>query len=222
MEIQPDPKAPLRTFLESTGTIFEAASYRRGARIFSQGDDARDVFHIEHGRAWLAVTTANGKEAICDLVETGSFMGEEVLAGQTIRSHTATAMIATEVLVLEREAMVRLLRTQPEAAGRFTTHTLERTIRLQTELADQLLYCCEERLAHTLLMLAGCDARHRCSCALPQVSQEVIAEMVGTTRSRVSLFMTRFRKSGLLHKENGVLHVNGELLHRVHCERRAM
>jgi CRP-like cAMP-binding protein len=219
MEPQPDLTQPLRAVLESTGTSFETATYRQGSRIFSQGDDARNVLHLEHGRVWLAVTTPNGKEAICDLVDSGSFIGEEILAGQTTRPHTATAMLATEVLILAREHMVRLLRTEPAVAGSFIKHSLDRSIRLQTELADQLLYPCEERLAHTLLMLAGCDARHRSSCALPRVSQEMIAEMVGTTRSRVSLFMTRFKKSGLLREENGVLHINGPLLRRVHHER---
>ncbi len=222
MEMPTDPRPPLRALLESTGTRFETASYRRRDRIFSQGDDAGSVLHIEQGRAWLAVTTASGKEAICDLVEGGCFIGEEVLAGQRIRPHTATAMTATEVVVVRREDMVQLLRTQPTVAGRFMMHALERSIRLQTELVEQLLCSSEERLAHTLLMLAGCDARHPCSCELPRISQEFIAEMVGTTRSRVNHFMTGFRKSGAIREENGVLHVNGRLLRRINHEHRAM
>lgn len=222
MDVQPDLKLPLRALLESTGTRFGVARYGRGAKIFCQGDDARTVLHVEQGRAWLAVTTPSGKEGICDVVGPGGFLGEEVLANQRTRPHTATAMIATDVLVVARVDMVRLLHTQPEVSEHLIAHALERSIRLQNELADQLLCTSEERLAHTLLMLASCDERHPCSCALPPVSQEVIAEMVGTTRSRINFFMARFRKSGLLRKENGVIHVNGRLMRRIDHDHHAM
>jgi CRP-like cAMP-binding protein len=221
MESQPDLKQPWRALLASTGTRFDVASYRPGARIFSQGDDARSVLHVEQGRVWLTLTTAGGKERICGMVEPGGLLGDEALAGQTTRPHSATAMIATTVLVIAKEALVPLLHTHPAITGRFISQEIERSIELQIELAEQLLYSCEERVAHTLLKLAGCDA-YRCnSCALPRVSQEVIAEMVGTTRSRVNLFMNRFKKSGMLRKENGVMHVNARLLRRVHHEHHA-
>lgn len=216
MQNLPDRRSPVRAVLESTGTHFSVARYARDTPIFSQGDEAGSVLHIESGRAWLAVTTEAGKEAICGLAEADTFIGEAVLAGQTIRPHTATAMIATEVLVIAKDHMTQLLRTQPTLAARFIAHVLERSIRLETDLVDQLLCSSEERLARTLMMLAGCDARHPCSCPLPHISQEVIAEMVGTTRSRVNLFMCKFKKSGLIHTEAGVLHVDGRLLRRLH------
>jgi CRP-like cAMP-binding protein len=221
MQTQPDLKQPLRALLESTGTSFDVVKYRQGARIFSQGDDARSILQLEQGRVWLAVTTPGGKEAICGIVEPGGLIGDEVLAGQTSRPHSATAMVATTVLVIAKEALMPLLRTHPIITGKFISQVLERSIELQTELVEQLLYTCEERVAHTLLKLAGCDARRCGVCALPRVSQEVIAEMVGTTRSRVNLFMNRFKRSGLLRKENGVLHVDGRLMRRVHHEHHA-
>ena len=203
-------KRPLnmRSLLESAGTHFNTARYPRRATLFSQGDACESVMYIEKGRVWLAVTTSGGKEAICGLLEAGAFLGEEVLCGDVVRRQTATAMTATEVLVVAKADMIRLLRTQPAIADRFIAHIIARNARLESDLADQLLYSSEQRLEHVLLLLAGCDERRPCRCVLPDVSQEMIAEMVGTTRSRVNLFMGRLKKRGFIEETGGVLEVH--------------
>ena len=198
----------VRSLLESTGTPFTIARYPRRAALYFQGDACDSVMHIEKGRVWLAVTTPGGKEAICGLLTAGAFLGEEVLGGQVVRRHTATAMTATEVLVVAKAHVSQLLHTQRAFADRLIAHILERQTRLEADLTNQLLSSTEQRLAHTLLALAGCDERCPCRCALPDVSQEIIAEMVGTTRSHVNVFMGKFKKSGLIDEDDGVLHVN--------------
>ena len=202
----------VRSLLESTGTTFASARYPRQAVLFRQGDACESVMYIEKGRVWLAVTTPGGKEAICGLLAAGAFLGEEVLGGYTFRRQTATAMTETEVLVVAKADMSRLLRTQPAIADRFTAYIIARKARLELDLTDQLLYSSEQRLAHTLLLLAGCDARQCSRCVLPDVSQEIIAEMVGTTRSRVNLFMGRFKKLGFVEEIDGVLQIHPSLL----------
>lgn len=205
----------VRALLESTGTPFTAARYPPRAVIFSQGDACDSVLHIESGRVCLVVIAPSGKEAICGLLGAGAFLGEEVLGGQVVRRQTATAMTATEVLVVAKAPMIQLLRTQQTVSERFIAHMLARAIRLETDLTDQLLYSSEQRLAHTLLVLAGCHERRPCRYALPDVSQEILAEMVGTTRARVNVFMGRFKKLGFVEQNSGVLQVNPSLLHVV-------
>jgi CRP-like cAMP-binding protein len=197
-----------RALLESSETPFEIAEYPPRAPIFLQGDPCDTVMHIETGRVWLAVTAPSGKEAICDLLDTGAFLGEEALAGVAERRHSASAVTHTQVLAVPKEEMVRLLYTQRRAMSRFSSHLLARNIRLEAGLADQLLYTSEERLAHTLLWLAHCDDRGHCKCPLPRLSQAVIAEMVGTTRSRVNSFMNKFKKLGFIEECRGVIHIN--------------
>jgi len=198
----------VRTLLESTGTPFTIARYPRRAALFRQGDPCDSVMHIETGRVWLSVTTPGGREAICGLSAAGAFLGEEALRGDAVRRHSAIAMTPTEVLVIAKEQVTRLLRTYPAFADRLIAHTLARNLRLEADLTDQLLYSSEERLAHTLLVLAGCDERRPCKCTLPDISQEIIAEMVGTTRARVSVFMSKFKKLGFIEENGGVLQVN--------------
>ena len=206
----------VRALLESTGTPFAVAGYEQRAVIFSQGDPCDSVMHIEKGRVRLAVTAPSGKEAICGLLGTGAFLGEEALGGHAVRRQTATAMTATEVLVVAKAQMIRLLRTQPAIADRFIAHILARNTRLEADLTDQLLNSSEQRLARTLLVLADCGERRPCRCVLPDVSQEIIAEMVGTTRSRVNVFMGKFKKLGFIEEHDGVLQVKPSLLHVVH------
>ena len=202
----------VRSLLESTGTPFSSARYPRQAVLFRQGDACESVMYIEKGRVWLAVTTPGGKEAICGLLAAGAFLGEEVLGGYAARRQTATAMTETEVLVVAKADMSRLLRTQPAIADRFVEYIVARKARLESDLTDQLLYSSERRLAHTLLLLAGCDVRQCSRCVLPDVSQEMIAEMVGTTRSRVNFFMGKFKKLGFIEEDGGVLQLNPSLL----------
>jgi len=210
---------PLRALLESTGTPFAISDYEPGAAIFLQGDDCDSVMHIEDGRVRLAVTTPSGKEAICGLLEAGDLLGEEALAGRDVRRHTAIALTATTVIVVTQTQMIQLLHTQPSVLDRVVAHVVERHTRLESALTDQLLNSVERRLAHTLLALAGCDERRPCRCALPHVSQEIIAEMVGTTRSRVNVFMGKFKKLGFIEEGDSALKVQPSLLQVVHGRR---
>jgi CRP-like cAMP-binding protein len=214
MQRQNDCPLNVRALLESTGTPFTVARYPPRATLFLQGDACKSVMYIEKGRVWLAVTTRDGKEGICGVLAAGAFVGDEVLGGHAVRRHTAIAMTATDVLVVPRAQMIQLLRTQRTIADRFIAHILERHTRLEANLSDQLLYSSQRRLAHTLLALAGCDKRP-CRCVLPDVSQEIIAEMVGTTRSRVNLFMGKFKMLGFLEGAGGVIHVHPSLLYVV-------
>lgn len=206
----------VRALLESTGAPFAVAGYGPRAAVFFQGDACDSVMHIEKGCVRLAVTAPSGKEAIVGLLRTGAFLGEEALGGHAVRRQTATAMTATEVLVVAKAQMIRLLHTQHAISDRFIAHILTRNTRLEADLTDQLLNSSEQRLARTLLVLAGCSERRPCRCVLPDVSQEIIAEMVGTTRSRVNVFMGKFKKLGFIEEDGGVLQVKPSLLHVVH------
>lgn len=205
----------VRALLELTATPFAIADYRPRAAIFRQGDPCDSVMHIESGRVWLAVTARSGKEAICGLLGTGAFLGEEALTGCGERRQSATAMTATQVLVVAKAHLIRLLRTQPELRNRFIAHLLARNIRLEANLTEQILYSSEHRLAYLLLVLANFDERRPRRCALSDLPQEIIAEMVGTTRSRVNAFMGKFKKLGFIEAHSGVLYVNPARLHVV-------
>jgi CRP-like cAMP-binding protein len=197
----------MRDLLESSEIPFATAQFARRKTVFRQGDFSDDVLHIESGGVLLAVSTRSGKEAICGVLGIGAFLGEEALIGHSVRRQTAIAVTATEVLVIGKAHMLQLLRAQPAIAERFIGHLLRRRIRLETDLTDQILFSAEQRLAHTLLVLAGCDERRSCRGVLPRMSQEVIAEMVGTTRSRVNSFMRKFKKTGFIEEDGGVLYV---------------
>ena len=205
----------VRALLETTATRFTIADYASRAAIFRQGDPCDSVMHIESGRVWLAVTARCGKEVICGLLGTGAFLGEEALTGCGERRQSATAMTATQVLVVPKPHMIRLLRTQPGFVDQFLAHVLGRNIRLEANLTEQLLSSSEQRLAHLLLVLANCDQRRPRRCALPVLTQETLAEIVGTTRSRVNAFIGTFKKLGFIEKDGGVLHVNPARLHVV-------
>jgi CRP/FNR family cyclic AMP-dependent transcriptional regulator len=202
----------LRALLHAAGAPFAVARYESHAVIFSQGDECDSVMHLETGRVQLAVTARSGKHAICGLVEPGAFLGEDVLAGHALRRQTAIALVSTEVLVIAKAQMIELLRTRQALQDQFVAHVLARHAHLEADLTDQLLNSSEQRLARALLLLAGCGGRQPCRCVLPRVSQETIAEMIGTTRSRVNAFMRKFRKLGFLDKDAGVIHVNPSLL----------
>ena len=194
-----------------SGIASELQDYPRGAVIFAQGDPAVSVFYLESGTVKLAVVSKAGKEAVVALLEAGHFFGEGCLAGQTQRMATATAIAPSTILAVEKPDMVRQLHAQPAFADRFLTHMLTRNIRIEEDLVDQLFNSTEKRLARTLLLLARYgepEASHR---ALPKLSQEVLAEMVGTTRSRVNFFMNKFRKLGFIDY-NGGLKIHNSLL----------
>jgi CRP/FNR family cyclic AMP-dependent transcriptional regulator len=190
------------------------ANYPRKRVIFSQGDPADAVFYIQRGRVKLTVVSKEGKEAVVGILGPEDFFGEGCLAGQPVRMSTAKALEDSEVLQLPKKLMVRLLRTQPTFSERFTAHLLSRNIRFEEDLVDQLFNSSEKRLARVLLLLAQFGKDGKPQEVIPKISQETLAEMIGTTRSRVSHFMNKFRKLGFLDY-NGGLRVHSSLLNVV-------
>jgi len=201
----------LQAFLGSAGVSRKVAEFSRKQRIFSQGDAAAEIYYIQEGAVRLSVVSAAGKEAVVGTMGPGDFFGEGCLAGQGVRMGSATAILPSRLLVVERKRMVRLLHEQHALADRFITYVLARNIRIEEDLIDQLFNSSEKRLARTLLLLARYGEPEVSHRALPRVSQETLAEMVGTTRSRVNFFMNKFRKLGFI-EYNGGLKVNNSLL----------
>jgi CRP-like cAMP-binding protein len=200
----------LETYLESTGPARKVVKYRRGAVVFTQGDPGNDVRYIQKGAIKLSVLSRIGKEAVVAMLGPGDFFGEGALAGQSVRIGTATAVLPSNVLIIEKEAMVRLLRDEPSFSNRFISYMLTRNMRIEADLVDQLFNSSEKRLARTLLLLArygGANPQR----TLPKISQETLAEMIGATRTRVNFFMNKFRKLGLI-EYNGALKINSSLL----------
>jgi len=198
-------------FLNSPGVARRIVAYAPAATIFAQGDVADTVFYVQHGRVKLSVVSQTGKEAVVGVLSPGDFFGEGALAGQPIRLATATAMTASQILVVPKRHMIRLLHQQFALSDRFIAHMLARNTRLEEDLVDQLFNASEKRLARTLLLLARYGKPDGPHHVLPKISQEVLAEMVGTTRSRVNFFMNKFRKLGFI-EYNGGLKVHRALL----------
>ena len=208
------PKAEpfdLQAFLESGGISGRVVKHRSGAVIYSQGDPCDSVLYIQQGSVKLRVISHAGKEAVVAMLGPGDFFGEGALAGQPLRMATAIATSTSTVLVVEKAQMIRLLHEQHALSDRFLTHVLARNIRVEADLVDQLFNSSEKRLARTLLLLARYGKREIPHRVLPKISQEMLAEMVGTTRSRVNFFMNKFRKLGFI-EYNGGLKVNDSLL----------
>jgi CRP/FNR family cyclic AMP-dependent transcriptional regulator len=197
----------MRTLLESTRTPFTWCTHPANTVLFMQGEPGHSVIFIEHGAVRLAMSTPSGKEAICGVLTSGAFLGEGVLRGDTARRQTAVAMTTTTILEVSAANLRHLLRSNPELFDQFIRHLLTRHTHLEADLTDQIINASEQRLARTLLHLAGCCAELD-RRALPQISQEHIAKMVGTTRSRVNAFMSKFKRLGFLEADGGVLHVN--------------
>jgi CRP-like cAMP-binding protein len=197
-------------YLAAIGGPFGATPYKKGQVVFAQGDTGRDIWYLQAGAVKLSVLSRGGKEAVVGLLAPGDFFGEGGLAGQPVRISTATAIAASRVLTIPKEAMTRLLHEEPSLARRFITHMLARNIRIESDLVDQLFNSSEKRLARTLLLLAryGHTDPDR---KLPKISQETLAEMIGTTRSRVNFFMNKFRKLGFI-EYNGTLTIHPSLL----------
>jgi CRP/FNR family transcriptional regulator, cyclic AMP receptor protein len=194
-----------------TGVPLQRIEYEPATTIFAQGDPATNVMYVDSGAVRLSVLSHAGKEAVIAVLEAGHFFGEGCLASQPRRMATATAMARCTIISVEKPDMVRELHARPAFADRFLTHMLTRNIRIEEDLIDQLFNSSEKRLARTLLLLARYgepEASHR---TLPRVSQETLAEMVGTTRSRVNFFMNKFRKLGFI-EYNGGLKINNSLL----------
>jgi CRP/FNR family cyclic AMP-dependent transcriptional regulator len=201
----------LQEFLSSAGVARKVTEFRRKQRIFSQGDAAHEVFYVQEGAVRLSVLSASGKEAVVGTMGAGDFFGEGCLAGQPLRMGSATAVVPTRLLVVEKKKMVRVLHEEHALADRFITYVLARNIRIEEDLIDQLFNSSEKRLARALLLLARYGMEGPPRKMKVKVSQEVLAGMVGTTRSRVNYFMNKFRKLGFI-EYNGGVHINDALL----------
>jgi CRP-like cAMP-binding protein len=188
----------VKVFLDSEGSGRRVAKFRRKETLFAQGDRAKNVMYIQKGCVELTVVNDNGKEAVVAILGPGDFLGVRCIAGESIRRSTATAIAPTTVLVIEKDEMIRLLHEEHEFSDRFIAYMLARSIREEETLIDQLLDSAEKRLLHTLLLLASFGAPGRPQDVLPNISQEMLAEMIGTTRPRVNLFMNKFRKLGFI------------------------
>jgi len=204
------PSFDLPTLLQSAGVARRVVRFARSAVVFSQGSAATSVFYIQEGGVKLSVLSSAGKEAVVALLSPGDFFGEGCLAGQPVYMATARTIVPTTALRIAKREMTRALHDQPALSDRFIAHMLVRNIRIEEDLVDQLFNSSEKRLARALLLLARYgidDAPQR----LPKLSQETLAEMVGTTRSRVNFFMNKFRKLGFIDY-NGGLKINRSLL----------
>jgi CRP/FNR family transcriptional regulator, cyclic AMP receptor protein len=201
----------VHTFLDSAGVSRRIVRFARGATVFAQGAQAHSVFYIQDGGVKLSVLSSAGKEAVVAMLGPGDFFGEGCLAGQALRMGTATALVPTTVLRIQKREMMRTLHDQSTLSDRFIAHMLARNIRIEEDLVDQLFNSSEKRLARTLLLLARYGDEERPQRLLPKLSQETLAEMVGTTRSRVNFFMNKFRKLGFI-QYNGGLKINSSLL----------
>ena len=208
--VLPLPAFVLESFLDSAGIGRTIRKYARSAVIFSQGDAATDVFYMQQGSVKLSVLSRTGKEAVVAVLGPGDFFGEGCLAAQPRRIATASAMSASRVLVIEKRQMLELLHTQPALAERFLAHMLARNIRVEEDLVDQLFNSSEKRLARVLLLLARYGKPDQ-PLRIPKLSQETLAKMVGTTRSRVNFFMNKFRDLGFIEYK-GEIKVNSSLL----------
>jgi CRP-like cAMP-binding protein len=191
-------------FLNATGLARRVADYPPATGVFAQGDAADTVFYIQQGRVKLSVLSQTGKEAVVGVLGPGDFLGEGALAGQPVRLATATTMTASRILAVPKRQMIRLLHQQHSLSDRFIAHMLARNNRLEEDLVDQLFNASEKRLARTLLLLARYGKQDGPRQVLPKISQEVLAEMVGTTRSRVNFFMNKFRKLGFIEYNGGI------------------
>jgi CRP-like cAMP-binding protein len=201
----------IRAFLESGGVAGKIVEHRQGDVIYSQGDPCDSVMYIQNGGVKLRVTSRAGKEAVVAMLGPGDFLGEGALAGQPVRMATAIATSASALLVVGKQQMTRLLHEQHALSDRFLAHMLARNIRVEADLVDQLFNSSEKRLARTLLLLARYGKRDSTQRVLPKISQETLAGMIGTTRSRVNFFMNKFKKLGFI-EYNGGLRIHDSLL----------
>jgi|SRR5579864_2692643 len=200
-----------RAFLDSAGLGKRVVTYRRKEVVFSQGDPCQHVMYVQSGAIQLSVLSNTGKQAIVAVLGPGEFLGEGALAGHPIRLETATATLASTVLVIPKRQMIRLLHSQHAFSDRFIAHMLLRNARLEADLVDHLFNSSEKRLARTLLLLARYGKENQPQRQVPRISQETLAEMVGTTRSRVNFFMNKFKKLGFIEYSGG-LKINPSLL----------
>ena len=200
-----------QAYLASVGVARKVVEYQKSEKAYSQGDPASTVLYIQRGSVKLSVVNEVGKEAVVAMLGPGDFFGEGGMGGQLVRMGTATAIVPTTVLVIGKDEMIRVLHAEHELSDLFVAYMLTRNIRVEADLIDQLFNSTEKRLARTLLLLARYGKEDQPERILQRVSQETLAEMIGTTRSRVNLFMTKFRKLGFI-EYNGEIKINKSLL----------
>lgn len=210
----------LETFLAKINTGKTMLISPKKPIIFSQGDTTNEVYYIQAGKVKVTVVSSHGKEAVVAVLEEGAFLGESCLVGQTVRTATATAMEDSRILRIEQSVMLRALRDQPTFAEAFMSYLLLHSIRVHEDLVDQLFNSCEKRLARALLLLAHFGKESKPETIIPKISQETLAAMIGTTRPRVSFFMNKFRKLGIIDYKGGSfrnseVHVHSSLLSEV-------
>jgi CRP-like cAMP-binding protein len=205
------PAFNVQAFLDSAGVAKRIVEYRRSEKIYSQGESAMNVLYIQKGGIKLSVVNEVGKEAVVAMLGPGDFFGEGGMAGQLVRMGTATAITPATLLVIEKQEMIRVLHSEHAFSDRFVAYMLSRNIRIEQDLVDQLFNSSEKRLARTLLLLARYGQQDQPQKMVAKISQETLAEMIGTTRSRVNFFMNKFRKLGFI-KYNGGLHIDASLL----------
>jgi CRP/FNR family transcriptional regulator, cyclic AMP receptor protein len=208
---QERPAFDAQAVLESAGAARRVVSYPKGKIVFSQGQPSDAVLYIQKGSIKISVLSRTGKEAVVAMLGPGDFVGEGALTGQSIRIGTATATMPTTVLIIEKAAMLQLLRDEPTFSERFIAYILARNLRIEADLVDHLFNSSEKRLARALLLLARYGDQGGPERRIPKISQETLAEMIGTTRSRVNFFMNRFRDLGFI-EYNGDIKVNTSLL----------
>ena len=205
------PDFDAEAFLESAGAARRVVLYQKGKVVFSQGQPSDTVMYIQKGGIKISVLSRAGKEAVVAMLGPGDFFGEGALTGQSIRIGTATATMLTTVLLIEKSAMLRLLRDEPLFSERFMSYMLARNLRIEADLVDHLFNSSEKRLARALLLLARYGDQAGTERRIPKISQETLAEMIGTTRSRVNFFMNKFRDLGFI-EYNGDIKINTSLL----------
>jgi len=200
-----------QAFLDSAGVARKIVEYQRSEAIFTQGEPCDCVLYIQKGGVKLSVLSKTGREAVVAMLGPGDFFGEGCLAGQPVRMGSATAITGSTILQVDKDQMVRLLHKQHSLSDRFIAHMLARNIRIEEDLVDQLFNSGEKRLARTLLLLARYGKLDEPQKAVPKISQETLAEMIGATRTRVNFFMNKFKRLGFI-EYNGGLKVNSSLL----------
>jgi CRP/FNR family cyclic AMP-dependent transcriptional regulator len=201
-----------QAFLDSAGVAREVMKYRRSETIFSQGDAGDSVIYIQEGGVKLSVVSKTGREVIVAMLGPGDFCGEGGLAGQSVRMATATALTPTTALVIGRDEMIRVLHSEHALSDRFIAYMLSRNIRVEEDLIDQLFNSSEKRLARTLLLLARFGLQDKPDRILPNISQATLADMIGTTRSRVDEFLSKFKRLGFIEDGVAGITINNSLL----------
>jgi CRP/FNR family cyclic AMP-dependent transcriptional regulator len=200
-----------RNFLAKAGAGRSLRHYAAGDAIFSQSDAADAIFYVRRGRVKLTVVSSRGKQAVIAILSGGDFLGEACLAGHAVRTSSAVAMSECSLARLEKAVAATVIQDEPAFSGLFLSYVLARNVRIEEDLIDQLFNSSEKRLARVLLLLANFGKEAKPEAVIPKISQETLAEMVGTTRSRVSFFMNRFRKMGFIDYKKG-LEVHSSLL----------